>query len=90
MASQAVEDRLDRLSNLLRGLGKTSHKHPADYGKAVGAFIELVDQGEAVQPDEVQEWALGRGWDEADARDLAELADAVVHTMRALRNQGRL
>ena len=86
MASQAVEDRLDRLSNLLRGAGMTSHKHPAVYDQAVAAFVELVDQDEAVRPDEVRDWAIGRGWDEAAAHDLAELADAVAHTMRALRD----
>ena len=90
MASEAMEERLDALNDALQGLGRTSHRHPLDYGKAVEAFIDLVDLGEVVDPDAVRAWARGRGWTEDAARDLAGVADAVEHTMRSLRSRGRL
>lgn len=75
---------LDRLGDAIARLGKGSHHTAQDYPKAVQTFIDIIQAGEMPHPDDVRDWALGKGWREEDAYDLAEMADTVYYTMLRL------
>jgi hypothetical protein len=92
--SPRAERELDAFDAVRKGVRRSSH-HPAsdhsaavalssDYSAAVALFIRLFEGRERVHPDDVERWASGRGWGEADARDLGRMADTIEHTLRAL------
>ncbi len=85
--SPTVEQALQNLHDLLRSLGKVSHRHPADHPKAIRMFINLFEADEKPHPDDVRHWATNHGWSERDAHDLGEMCDNVRYTMMEL---GRL
>jgi hypothetical protein len=65
----------------------TGLSHPDDRSSAINLFRLLLAGGERFDPDEVRVWAVRHGWDPADARELADLADKVRHG-RQLRTTG--
>lgn len=62
----------------------TGLSHPSDKGRAVQMFRLLRDAGEPFVPTEVQAWAVRHGWRPGDARELAQLAQAILDR-RAIR-----
>ena len=85
--SAIVDLELERFAEMVRRLGKQSHRTPQEYPKAVRMFMDLLDRGERFHPDDVKHAMIGHGWREADAHDLGQMADVVTHVYRAL---GRL
>jgi hypothetical protein len=85
-------DAQERLEQLLVTLPKPTHQTAQDYHKPIEAFIDIYDSGdiESLHPDTMRDWALSKGWNKSDARDLGEMADSVMHTMRSLESRGRL
>jgi len=56
----------------------TGLSHPSDKEAAVQTFRLLRDAGEGFQPSEVQAWAVRNGWRPRHARELAEVAQAII------------
>lgn len=62
----------------------TGLSHPSDKEAAVQTFRLLRDSGERFEPSEVQAWAVRNGWRPRHARELAEVAQAIIDR-RAIR-----
>lgn len=76
VGNQVVVAALESLTaavNLSTGLS-----HPSDKEAAVQVFRLLRDAGEPLDPSEVQAWAVTHGWRPKHARELAELAKAIL------------
>lgn len=71
VVAQALESLTQRV-NLSTGLA-----HPSDKDSAVGLFRLLREAGEEYDPAQVRAWAVRRGWDPTDARDLADVASKI-------------
>lgn len=69
----AALESLTNTVNLSTGLS-----HPSDKQAAVQAFKLLRDAGEGFVPAEVQSWAVTHGWKPKHARELRELAQAIL------------
>lgn len=69
----AALESLTTAVNLSTGLS-----HPSDRQAAVQMFRLLRNAGEQFDPSEVQAWAVAHGWRPKHARELAELARAIL------------
>lgn len=70
---QRALDSLTGAVNLSTGL-----RHPRDKKAAKDTFLILTRAGYALPGDEVHAYALGKGWQPADARELGDLANAIA------------
>lgn len=72
-----------KLNEMAQTLPHKTHQTAQDYRKPIRTFIEMYRSSDSrsLHPDLVREWAIDNGWDEADARDLGEMAATVRHTL---------
>jgi len=81
--SEAAKQQLDEMAGTMPG---PTHHSAEDYRKPVRIFIAMYRAGdmESLHPDVIRDWATERGWSQADARDLGEMAETVRATMSEL------
>jgi hypothetical protein len=87
--SPTTEAALMRFHDRHRGRLRIVPRHASDFPapQAVRLFMGLLEEGEHLDGAEVQAWFLARGWPDADARRVGDIAEAVDAEFR---EQGRI